>query len=114
LEDDRFVRHQRLSGPGGRELAWIASPRGGQLVQTNFIEGSREAPQPVLRSMVYAWQGGRLEPVDDFATVGGTDAAPFGVASETWLAVSNSLAPDLRFASETCIYRFHSASGPRS
>jgi len=103
-----FVRHQRLSGPGGRELAWIGSKRGGHLIQTHFIEGSREAPQPVLRSVVYAWQGDRLEPVDDFATIGGTDAAAFAVNGETWLAVSNSLGPDLRFLSETCIYRFHS------
>jgi hypothetical protein len=106
LQGGRFARHQRLSGPGGRELAWIGSTNGGHLIQTNFIEGSREAPQPVLRSVVYAWQGDRLELVDDFATIGGTDAAAFAVNSETWVAVSNSLGPDLRFLSETCIYSF--------
>jgi hypothetical protein len=105
--DGRFVRHQRLSGPGGRELEWLESQGGGHLIQTNFIQGSREAPQPVLRSVVYAWRGGRLDLVDDFATVGGTDAAAFAVGGQTWLAVSNSLAPDLRFRSETSIYRLH-------
>jgi hypothetical protein len=109
--DGRYARHQRLSGPGGRELAWIPSQQGGHLIQTNFIEGSREAPQPVLRSFVYAWQEDRLALVDDFATVGGTDAAPFAVNGETWLAVSNSLGADLRFLSETCVYRFRPGSG---
>ena len=107
LQEGRFVRHQRLSGPGGRELAWIPAGEGGHLVQTNFIEGSREAPQPVLRSVVYAWRDGRLEVVDDFQTIGGTDAAAFAVGAETWLAVSNSLDRNLRFLGETCIYRFH-------
>jgi hypothetical protein len=65
----------------------------------------------VLRSFVYAWQEDRLALVDDFATVGGTDAAPFAVNGETWLAVSNSLGADLRFLSETCVYRFRPGSG---
>jgi hypothetical protein len=105
----QFVRHQRLSGPGGRELEWTASPPGAWLVQTNFIEGSREAPRPRLRSVVYGWRRGALVEVGHFATTGGTDAAAFDVGGQTWLAVSNSLSPDLRFASECCIYRFNGA-----
>jgi hypothetical protein len=102
----RFIRHQRLSGPGGRELEWIASPNGAFLVQTNFIEGSREAPRPNLRSVVYAWRHGELVEASRFATTGGTDAAAFGVEGQTWIAVSNSLSPELRFATECRIYRF--------
>jgi hypothetical protein len=102
----QFVRHQRLSGPGGRELEWIASPAGGCLVQTNFIEGSREAPQPRLRSVVYGWRRGELVEIGHFPTTGGTDAAAFAVDGQTWLAVSNSLSGDLRFAAECCVYRF--------
>jgi hypothetical protein len=111
-DGSKFVRHQRLSGPGGRELEWIASPSAGYLVQTNFIEGSREAPKPQLRSIVHAWRQGELVEVDGFATTGGTDAATFEVEGQTWLAVSNSLSPELRFAADCCIYRFRGDANP--
>jgi EPTP domain len=103
----RFVQHQTLSGPGGREFEWLpghspAAP--GRLVQVNFIHGTREAPRPVLRSFIYAWRGERLEVVNDFATSGGTDAAAFAVDGRRCLAVSNSLAADVRFRADTLIY----------
>lgn len=102
-----FAPHQTLSGPGGREFEWLPgrSPGAeGHLVQVNFIHGTREAPLPVLRSFIYAWRGERLEVVSDFATSGGTDAAAFEMEGRRYLAVSNSLAADVRFRADTLIY----------
>jgi hypothetical protein len=103
----RFVQHQALSGPGGREFEWLPgrSPGSeGHLVQVNFIHGTREAPLPVLRSFIYAWRDGRLEVIGDFVTSGGTDAAAFTIDGQRFLAVSNSLAADVRFRADTLIY----------
>jgi len=105
-QQGRFVQHQVLSGPGGREFEWLPDAgNGGRLVQVNFIHGSREAPRPVLSSFVHAWTGERFEPVDEFQTSGGTDAAAFEVDGVTHLAVSNSLDATLRFRTDTRIYR---------
>jgi hypothetical protein len=105
-EGARFVRHAVISGPGGRELEWLPDGAGGGwLVQVDFIVGTREAPVPVQRSTVHAWRGDGLEPVETFATSGATDVAAFEAEGERFLAVSNALAPDLRFAADVRIYR---------
>jgi len=105
-DEHRFVPHQVLSGPGGREFEWLPdADGGGRLVQVNFIHGSRETPRPVLSSFVHAWNGERFEPIEQFQTCGGTDAARFEVDGATWLAVSNSLDATIRFRTDTCIYR---------
>jgi hypothetical protein len=103
---DGFVLHQKLSGPGGREFEWIADGEAGHLVQVNFIHGTREAPQPVLQSVVYAWRGKAFEVAESFDTTGGTDAAAFDADGVRYLAVSNSLDESLRFRADTRIYRF--------
>jgi hypothetical protein len=59
----------------------------------------------VLSSFIHAWSGERFEPVEQFQTSGGTDAAAFEVDGATYLAVSNSLDATLRFRTDTCIYR---------
>jgi len=42
-----------------------------------------------------------------FPTSGGTDAVWFAADGEMFLAVSNSLTPDIRFQADTVIYRFN-------
>jgi len=102
----RFAVHQTLSGAGGREFEWLpgATADAGHLVQVNFIHGTREAPEPTLRSFIHAWRGDRLEVVDTFATSGGTDAAAFAIGGKRYLAVSNSLGADVRFRADTLVY----------
>jgi hypothetical protein len=105
-EGGRFVRHAVISGPGGRELEWLPDGAGGGwLVQVDFIVGSREAPVPVQRSTVHAWRGDGFESVETFATTGATDVAAFEADGERFLAVSNALAPGVRFAADVRIFR---------
>jgi hypothetical protein len=111
-EGGRFVQHQVLSGPGGRELLWLPGEGGeGRLLQVNFILGSREAPRPVVPSVLYGWRDGRLEPVAQFETFGGTDAASFEVAGVRYVVVSNSLDATLRFRVDSCVYQLAGAEG---
>jgi EPTP domain-containing protein len=98
--------HQELSGPGGREFAWIELGGDGYLVQVQFILGTREEPRPQLDSIIYRWTSGTLVPVQAFQTTGGTDAAFFKDGDHNYLAISNSLSDDLRFKSESRVYRF--------
>ena len=49
----------------------------------------------------------RLLLVEEFATAGGTDAAVFRADGKQFLAVSNSLTPDVRFRTDTIIYAFN-------
>ena len=103
----QYVRHQVLSEAGGRELVWLPSHTAhgaDRLVQVNFIHGTREAPQPALDSVIYAWQDDHLETVDTFATSGGTDAAVYTHAGRRYLAVSNSLSAEVRYRADTVIY----------
>ena len=50
---------------------------------------------------------GRLHLLEEFPTAGGTDAATFRADGALYLAVSNSLTPDVRFRTDTVIYRFN-------
>lgn len=100
----RFEPVKRLSGPGGRELAWTELG-GGHLVQVNFIHGTREAPQPDLESVIYGWEGKDLVPKIGFPTSGGTDAAWFEADGVPYLGVSNSLAANQSFRTDSIVYR---------
>jgi hypothetical protein len=64
------------------------------------------ASRPRLDSIIYRWTNGTLVPVRAFQTTGGTDAAFFNESGHHYLAVSNSLNEELRFKSESRIYRF--------
>jgi EPTP domain len=103
--DDRFVLQETLSGPGGREFEWFETAGKSFLVQVNFLHGSREAPQTALQSTVFELRSGAPVPVATFATLGGTDAVSFEVAGCTYLAVANSLTADVRFRTDSHIYR---------
>jgi hypothetical protein len=101
-----FQSHQKLSGPSGREFCIVRTEKQFYLVQINFIEGEPSAPKTDLKSRIYRWENGQLVLVEEFATAGGTDAAVFRAEGKLFLAVSNSLTPEVRFRTDTIIYRF--------
>jgi EPTP domain len=100
-----FVRHQSLGGPGGREFALVRARSGSYLVRICFIEGTPAAPKTDLMSQMYRWENGRFRVVEEFPTFGGTDATAFEMDGAHYLAVANSLTPDVRFREDTVVYR---------
>jgi hypothetical protein len=102
----RFTVHQSLEGPGARAFAFVAGREGRYLIQINFMTGSRAAPSTALDSQLYRWERGRLAMIEQFPTFGGTDAAPFTVGGQLFVAVSNSLSRDVRFRVDSIVYRF--------
>ena len=103
----QFVQHQVLSGPGGREFCVLRSGEKLYLVQINFIEGQPPVPRTALMSRIYGWRSGEMHLLEEFPTFGGTDAAVFQVDGAQYLAVANSLSSEVRFRTDTVIYRFH-------
>ena len=106
--DGRFVC--QLSGRGGREFEWFEAAGVGYLVQVNFLQGSREAPQTALQSAVFCHRHGQFSIVETFPTLGGTDAVVFEINAQKYLAVANSLTADVRFRADTNIYRIAPSS----
>lgn len=102
----RFEPFQALSGAGGREFALTAVEGGLYLAQINFIEGSPKEPRTDLQSFIHKWDGNRWEKVCEFDTFGATDATFFSDAGRTYLVVTNSLTPDVRFRQDTAVYEF--------
>jgi hypothetical protein len=102
-----FSPCQRLGGPGGREFCVVRTDSNLYLLQINFIEGEPAAPRTNLLSRVFKWNDGRLALVEEFPTAGGTDAAVFSADGKLFVAVSNSLSVDVRFRTDTVIYRFN-------
>lgn len=102
-----FAAHQELSGPGGREFCVVRTGTKLFLVQINFIEGAPSAPRTALKSRLYQWEDGRMKLVEEFATFGGTEASAFEADGGLFLAVSNSLTPEVRFRQDSIIYRFN-------
>ena len=82
------------------------------MVRVNFIEGTPADPQPVLTSQVYEFSDGELAIVAEFPTSGGTDVGVVATgADETQFIVTNSLSPDVRFATDTVVYAMTSEPG---
>jgi hypothetical protein len=104
-DGQRFAPHQRLGGPGGREFELIRTTKDLYLVRVCFIEGTPAAPKTDLESQLYRWEDGRFVAIETFATFGGTDASAFTVDGKLYLAVSNSLTPDVRFRQDSVIYQ---------
>jgi hypothetical protein len=102
-----FVPCQTLGGPGGREFCVVRTDSNLYLLQINFIEGQPSAPRTNLMSRVFKWTDGKLMLVEEFPTAGGTDAAVFSADGTLFVAVSNSLSIDVRFRTDTIIYRFN-------
>jgi hypothetical protein len=106
-DGEKFQSHQRLSGPSGRELRVVKTDKQLYLVQINFIEGEPSAPKTDLKSRIYRWEKDQFLLVEEFATAGATDAAAFRADGRLYLAVSNSLTPDVRFRTDTIVYSFN-------
>jgi hypothetical protein len=102
----RFTAHQSLVGRGARAFAFVKGREGLYLIRINFVTGSRAAPSTALDSQLYRWEQGRLAMIEQFPTSGGTDAAPFTVGDQLFVAVSNSLSKDVRFRVDSIVYRF--------
>jgi len=105
-EDGFFEPFQQLPDAGARELAVFATIHGLYLARVNFITGSPHQPQVSLNSQVYRWENGKFVTVVEFPTTGATDVVVIPGPGHTRLAVSNSLSPQVRFASQTVIYTF--------
>ncbi len=105
---------QRLSGPGGREFAWIDRADGRFLVQLDFLTGSREQPRTDLHGHIYRWSGHGLQETATFPTSGATGVTAVPVAGGTLVAVSESLSPEIRFRTDTHVYRMPEPGGDHS
>ena len=106
-DGERFVEQQKLGGPGGREFELIRVGQKLYLVRICFILGTPADPKTDLQSQVFLWNGEGFDLVGEFPTHGGTDASAFVVDGRHYLAVSNSLTPDIRFREDTIIYRLN-------
>ena len=104
-EGEHFTEHQTLDGLGAREFAVLQGKTGLYVVRVNFILGTPAAPTTTLTSQLYQWQDGKLVVVEEFPTFGGTDVAVYSDDHGPLVAVSNSLSADIRFATDTVIYR---------
>jgi EPTP domain len=104
---ESFSPCQLLGGPGGREFCIVRTDSNLYLLQINFIQGEPSAPRTNLMSRVFKWIDGKLVLVEEFPTAGGTDAAVFSADGKLYVAVSNSLTVDVRFRTDTIIYRFN-------
>jgi hypothetical protein len=107
---ESFVTVQILDGLGARELAVVQHQERLLVIRINFILGTPADPHPVLDSQVYEWNSGALRLAAEFRTSGGTDVAVIEDGQELQLLVSNSLSPELRFATDTVLYSVSAAS----
>ena len=100
----RFVIHQSFGGPGAREFALVQTAQALYLVKVNFIHGTPAAPRADLISRLYRWHQGRLEVVEEFPTFGAR-MRRCSPPRPLFVAVANSLSPDIRFREDTVVYR---------
>jgi hypothetical protein len=107
---DRFDVVQTLDGLGARELTVLTCGDQLVVVRVNFILGTPADPHPALDSQVYAWSSGALEVAARFPTSGGTDVAVIDDGDDVQLVVSNSLSPQVRFATDTVLYSLSSSA----
>lgn len=103
---ERFVEHDVLDGTGTREFAVLRTKRELYVVRVNFIQGTPQAPTTALSAQLYQWQHGKLVVVEEFATFGATDVAVTADEQGSLVAVSNALSAEVRFATDTVVYRF--------
>jgi hypothetical protein len=107
----RFVLHQTLGEAGARTVTVLEHEKTPVLVVGNFIRGTPAAPTVLGESQLYRWQDGLFVIEERFRTSGATHAAAFEVDGVPHLAVANSLDCNLRFRTDTVIYRFEDTEG---
>jgi hypothetical protein len=106
---ESFAPCQSLDGAGGRRFKFVQIGDGLHLVRINFISGPREHPVTQLASQIYTWAGDRFALSATFATSGGTDAAHIRHGAHDYLVVSNSLSEEVRFRTDSIVYRWDSS-----
>ena len=58
-----------------------------------------------MQSVIYRFEGGQLVKELEFPTSGAADAAVFEDAGRRYLVISNSLSAEVRFATDSHVYR---------
>lgn len=106
FDGTRFVAAQRLGEAGGRELCLIDGDDGLYLLRVCFITGTPQAPVVERESQLFRWTGERFELSQTIATSAATDAATFVEDGQRYVVVSNSLSEDIRFGTQSTLYRF--------
>ena len=101
-----FAEAQVLDGQGAREFAVLSTGPDIYVIRVNFILGSPAAPITALDSQLYQWQDGKLVTIQEFPTFGGTDVAVTSDEHGPLVIVSNGLSAEVRFATDTVVYRF--------
>jgi hypothetical protein len=101
-----FTAHQRLGGPGARALQVLHTAGGLYLINVNFIQGTPANPHVLKQSQLYRWAVDGFELRDTFATSAATDVAAFQSGGAHYLVIANSLDSDLKFRTDTVVYRF--------
>jgi hypothetical protein len=105
-DGESFVEHEVLDGLGAREFAVLQGKHGLYVLRVNFILGTPAEPTTTLASQLYQWRDGSLAVVEEFPTSGGTDVAVYSDGQGPLVAVSNGLSADVRFATDSIVYRF--------
>lgn len=100
-----FKIHYEFDVIGGREFSVLKLGDTIYLFLVRFITGGRSNPDPDLASVIYRLQDGKIEPVHEFNTMGGTDVTTWVRAEQWYLAVSEGLTKSQRFRTDTRIYR---------
>jgi hypothetical protein len=101
-----FAARQQLGGPGSRALKVLETAGGLFLINVNFIQGTPANPQVLRQSQVYRWAADVFDLCDTFATSAATDIASFQADGAQYIVVANSLDADLKFRTDTVVYRF--------
>jgi hypothetical protein len=87
-------------------LQVLQSAGGLYLINLNFIQGTPASPQVLKQSQLYRWAADGFELRDTFATSAATDVAGFQSGGSQYVVVANSLDSDLKFRTDTVVYRF--------
>ena len=101
-----FAVHQYLGGPGARALHVLQTARGLYLINLNFIQGTPADPRVLKQSQLHHWAVAGFELRDTFTTSAATDVTSFQSDGGHYVVVANSLDSDLKFRTDSVVYRF--------